>query len=219
MEKYKIIYEDSFLYVIWKASGLPVQSARACVPDLMSMLRNRLLEKGVNAPYLAPVNRLDQPVEGLLLVAAEEGAAADLSRQAAGHIHMEKWYQALVCGKPAEKKGKLVDYLRKDGRTNTSRVVSEGTKDAKRCELSYEVQEEQGETSLLRIRLLSGMHHPTLLQLAHPGMPNACDRQYCWAYDGHRQLCLCACETAFVHPHTEERMRFRVAPSFLDDRK
>ena len=89
MEKYRVLYEDRELYVLWKASGTAVQSARASVPDIMSMLRNERLERGDRNPYLGLVNRLDQPVEGLFLVAKTEQAAADLSRQIRDHVHME----------------------------------------------------------------------------------------------------------------------------------
>lgn len=138
MKKYEILYRDEDLCIIHKRAGLAVQSARASVPDLMSMLRNDLLEEGMKNPYLGLVNRLDQPVEGILLVAFNEKAAADLSRQVADHIHMEKWYQALVCGKPSAKSGTLVDYLLKDARNNLSKVVPEGTRGSKRSELTYE---------------------------------------------------------------------------------
>lgn len=144
MKKYEILYRDEDLCVIHKRAGLAVQSARASVPDLMSMLRNDLLEEGMKNPYLGLVNRLDQPVEGILLVAFNEKAAADLSRQVADHIHMEKWYQALVCGKPSAKSGTLVDYLLKDARNNLSKVVPEGTRGSKRSELTYEVLESWG---------------------------------------------------------------------------
>lgn len=217
MEKYKIIYEDRFLCVIWKAAGIPVQSSRISVPDIMNLLRNEYLERGVEDPYLALINRLDQPVEGLFLAAKEERAAAELSRQASGHLHMEKWYQALVCGKLSEEKGVLVDYLLKDGRTNTSKVVRPGTKGAKKCELSYEVLKEREGRSLLKIRLLTGRHHQIRVQLAHAGVPIAGDRKYGKADADTGQLCLSACELHFVHPNTKEKMRFAIEPTFLTD--
>ena len=68
MERYKILYEDQDVLVIHKYPGLAVQSARSMTPDLVSMLRNRALEQGEAKPYLGLVNRLDQPVEGILLV-------------------------------------------------------------------------------------------------------------------------------------------------------
>ena len=91
MERYKILYEDQDVLVIHKYPGLAVQSARSMTPDLVSMLRNRALEQGETKPYLGLVNRLDQPVEGILLVGKNENAAAELSRQVSDHIHMEKW--------------------------------------------------------------------------------------------------------------------------------
>ncbi len=211
MKKYEILYRDEDLCVIHKRAGLAVQSARASVPDLMSMLRNEFLAEGIRNPYLGLVNRLDQPVEGILLIALNEKAAADLSRQVADHIHMEKWYQALVCGKPSEKSGTLVDYLLKDGRTNISRVVPEGTKGSKRSELKYEVLESWEDKSLLKIRLLTGRHHQIRVQLAHAGIPIVGDAKYGTAGG---QLCLCSFKTAFRHPRTGKRMEFEVKPEF-----
>ena len=211
MKKYEILYRDEDVCVIHKGAGLAVQSARASVPDLMSMLRNYLLEEGIRNPYLGLVNRLDQPVEGILLVALNEKAAADLSRQVADHIHMEKWYQALVCGKPARESGTLVDYLLKDAKTNSSRVVPEGTKGSRRSELSYEVLASGEEQSLLKIRLLTGRHHQIRVQLSHAGMPIVGDAKY---GTGGGKLCLCSFKTSFRHPRTGERMEFEVKPDF-----
>lgn len=211
MKKYEILYRDEDLCVIHKRAGLAVQSARASVPDLVSMLRNEFLAEGIRNPWLGLVNRLDQPVEGILLIALNEKAAADLSRQVADHIHMEKWYQALVCGKPSEKSGTLVDYLLKDGRTNMSRVVPEGTKGSKRSELRYEVLESWEDKSLLQIRLLTGRHHQIRVQLAHAGMPIVGDAKYGTAGG---QLCLCSFKTAFRHPRTGKQMEFEVKPEF-----
>ena len=188
-----------------------MQSARASVPDLMSMLRNDLLEEGIKNPYLGLVNRLDQPVEGILLVAFNEKAAADLSRQVADHIHMEKWYQALVCGKPSAESGTLVDYLLKDARNNLSKVVPEGTRGSKRSELIYEVLESWEDQTLLKIRLLTGRHHQIRVQLSHAGMPIVGDAKY---GKGGGQLCLCSFKTSFRHPRTGRQMTYEVKPEF-----
>ena len=77
---------------------------------------------------------------------------------------MEKWYQALVCGKPSAKSGTLVDYLLKDARNNLSKVVPEGTRGSKRSELTYEVLESWEDQTLLKIRLLTGRHHQIRVQ-------------------------------------------------------
>ena len=68
-----IIYEDKDILVCRKPAGLPTQSARVSVPDLVSELKSYLAEKNEN--YLAVVHRLDQPVEGLLVFAKNKKAA------------------------------------------------------------------------------------------------------------------------------------------------
>lgn len=214
MKKYRILYEDKDVFVIYKPSGLAVQSARPSVPDVMSMLRNELLERGKKDVNLRLVNRLDQPVEGIFLVAGSEKAAADLSRQVQDHIRMEKWYQALVCGKLPQKEGVLVDYLIKDGRTNTSRVVFKGTKEGKRSELHYRVLQEWEDRTLLEIQLLTGRHHQIRVQLAHAGVPIVGDTKYGKSDGDSRQLCLCSFKTTFLHPRTKKEMTFEVKPTF-----
>lgn len=214
MKKYRILYEDQDLFVLYKPPGLAVQSARPSVPDVMSQLRGDLLLRGEAVTELHLINRLDQPVEGIFLVARDERAAAELGRQVQDHVHMEKWYRAVVCGKLPQKEGALVDYLVKDSRTNTSCVVSEGTKGAKRSELRYQVLQEWENRSLLEIRLLTGRHHQIRVQLAHAGVPIAGDTKYGKADGDFRQLCLCSFKIAFVHPRTKKPMSFQVEPTF-----
>lgn len=214
MKKYKILYEDKDVFVLWKPSGLPVQSARPSVPDVMSRLANELRERGIQRPQLYLINRLDQPVEGIFLVAGNEQAAAELNRQIQDHTRMEKWYRALVCGKLPEKEGCLVDYLVKDGRSNTSRVAAKGTRDAKRSELRYRVIQEWENQSLLEIQLLTGRHHQIRVQLAHAGVPIVGDTKYGRPAEGFQQLALCSFRTTFVHPRTKKKMTFQVEPTF-----
>ena len=214
-ERYRILYEDRDVLVVYKVAGVAVQSARVTVPDVMSMLEGELVKREGRRPYLGLANRLDQPVEGIFLVGRSARAAAELSRQVGAHEEMEKWYQAVVWGRMPEKRGKLVDDLLKDGRRNVSLVVPKGTRGAKRCELFYEVLKEEEGKSLLRIRLLTGRHHQIRVQLSHAGVPIVGDKKY-GREDRAGRLCLCACEVAFVHPGNGERMCFRVEPSFLE---
>ena len=71
-----IQYEDKELLVIYKPAGLATQSARVTSPDLVSSVMRHI--KG--APVYV-VHRLDQPVEGLLVLAKTKQAAAGLSKQ------------------------------------------------------------------------------------------------------------------------------------------
>ena len=88
----EILYEDKSIMVVRKPAGLAVQSAGIGQPDVVSELKSYLAKlpgagrPGKGEPYLGIVQRLDQPVEGILLVGKNEKAAAELSRQVSDHI-------------------------------------------------------------------------------------------------------------------------------------
>lgn len=82
-------------------------------------------------------------------------AAADLSRQVQTKM-ADKFYYAVTDGVPEQKKGTLEDYLLRDGKTNTSKVVSKSTEGAKSARLDYEVTAQNKTNAILRIRLDTG---------------------------------------------------------------
>lgn len=204
-----ILYEDTMVLVVRKPSGTAVQTKSFGQKDMESLLKNYLAGKGASG-YLGIVHRLDQPVEGVMVFAKTPKAAASLSAQAAG-TDMEKEYLAVVCGVPKEIKAELKDYLLKDGRTNTSRVVPKGTKGAKEAVLTYEMLGTEAAHSLVRVKLKTGRHHQIRVQMAHAGMPLCGDSKYNPG-DGFRQVGLCAYRLTFAHPGSGKRMTFSVRP-------
>lgn len=134
----EIIYEDREIVVCHKMPGIPVQTAKTGQQDMVSMLRNYFAGKKEPTDIFI-VHRLDQPVEGVMVFARTKAAAAALSRQVQ-EKSMDKYYLALAEGNFAEPSGVLKDYLLRDGKTNTSKVVPKGTKGAKEAKLFYEVK-------------------------------------------------------------------------------
>ena len=55
------------------------------------------------------------------------------------YTHLEKWYQAVICGKPVDNNGTYVDYLKQDKKNNCSRIVDKSDPESKRAELEYKV--------------------------------------------------------------------------------
>ena len=174
-----IVYEDDDICVCHKPSGVLTQSDRGFSQDMVSVLMTYERKKGNRAPFIAPVNRLDRPVEGLVLYAKNSKAAAALTRQIT-QGEVDKCYYAVV--KVTDRKGMenvqkvlgdrtvitLENYLLKDSRTNMSRVVPEGTDSAKKAVLEYQVLgvEAGGELALLRVKLHTGRHHQIRVQLS-----------------------------------------------------
>lgn len=134
-----IIFEDKDILVCHKAAGIAVQNARIGAADMESSLKNYLALKNTETvPYLGVVHRLDQPVEGVLVFAKNKKAAAGLTRQiTTGNIVKE--YLAVTDRMSEKRQGRLEDYLIKNGRTNTSEVVTSKTSGAKKAVLDYEV--------------------------------------------------------------------------------
>lgn len=208
-----ILYEDEELVVIHKPAGLPSQTKRLGQKDAASLLKNYLAEKG-ETPYAAFINRLDQPVEGILLAAKTKDAAASLSAQLARH-EIEKYYRAVVfCGngRPLTEgmEEELADYLKKDGKTNMSFVVKKEESGAKRAVLQYRVLRVKDDLAELSIRLMTGRHHQIRVQMAHAGLPIEGDRKYGRCGEGN--IALCAAGLSFCHPKTGKKIEVGTEP-------
>lgn len=208
---FQIIYEDESLIVCRKPAGVAVQTKKLGQADMESLLKNYRADKG-EPPYIGVVHRLDQPVEGVMVFAKTKETAAALSRQIAAKL-ADKCYYAVVEGMPEKQRKTLVDYLVRDGRTNTSSVVMRGTPEAKRAELSYEVAEQDGKRAVLRIRLETGRHHQIRVQLAHAGLPIVGDRKYNFKENiapSGGGLMLCSYKIGFKHPKTHKNLVFEI---------
>lgn len=207
-----ILYEDDAILVCHKPAGIATQSSRIGQMDLVSMVANYRSRKG-EEPYVGLVHRLDQPVEGVMVFGKTKKATGALSAQVSSR-QIVKQYYALVEGCPKEEEGQLTDYLLKDGRTNTSRVVKEKDPAAKKACLSYRVVRRLEKQSLLLITLHTGRHHQIRVQLAHAGFPVTGDRKYGHLQEGasYMPLGLCSCRLSFCHPETGKMMEFAIHP-------
>jgi 23S rRNA pseudouridine1911/1915/1917 synthase len=212
----KILFEDEQIMVVKKDAGIPVQAGKLRMMDLQGLIKNELYKRNRKGgePYLGLIHRLDQPVEGVMVFAKTPFAAGSLSEQVTDG-RMKKHYLALLCGKPETDEGTLVDYLVKDGRTNTSSVAKAGEKDAKRSELNYKVLKRSEETTLVEVELITGRHHQIRVQMANAGWPLYGDTKYNPAFQEtkeHVQTALCAYQLSFVHPKSKKVMEFSIEP-------
>jgi 23S rRNA pseudouridine1911/1915/1917 synthase len=211
-----IIYEDDNVIVVHKPSGVATQTANIGQPDIVSKLKSYRKQKGEDA-YIGVVHRLDQPVEGLLVFAKTSKAAANLTAQL-NNGTLKKSYTALVDGDiPVGVVVELTDYLIKDTRTNLSKVVAKGTKDAKEARLRYECVENHGEYSKVRVEIYSGRHHQIRVQMSNVGYPLLGDMKYGNAHStkisetlGIRNVSLYADRLFFNSPATGEGKYFEL---------
>ena len=203
-----ILYEDKQILVCRKHAGMAVQSARIGQMDMESALKNYL--KG---GFVGIVQRLDQPVEGVLVFGKSSKATAALNRQQQDG-RMKKKYLAAFTGNPREG-NKLEDILVKDSKTNMSRVVPEGTPQGKRSVLYYKILKVTGTVGLAEITLQTGRHHQIRVQMSHHGMPLWADGKYnphLSEEEKGQNIGLCAYNLEFEHPVTGKNLKFQIEP-------
>lgn len=223
----KIIYEDNHIIIVHKPAGLATQTSHIGQQDVVSELKNYLAKIGQSVdgkrtseqPYLGIIHRLDQPVEGLLVFAKTKEAAAKLTKQlSAGTLN--KQYYAVICGKPSEISGRLVDYLIKEG--NTGRIGQSEEAEAKKAILQYQIIKViNKDCSLADIYIETGRFHQIRLQMSHAGCPILGDLKYGSEVSielsrkyGVKNVALYAYSIQLQHPMTGKKLEYSFQPEF-----
>lgn len=223
MSNLQIIHEDNDIIVCYKPSGVATQTKRLGQQDMVSLLKNYRAKKK-EPPYIGVVHRLDQPVEGIMVFAKNEKAAASLSKQVADRS-IGKYYYAIgqiSDGQAAVQQAEptvLTDYMTFDARTNVGRILPQKPdaaqlkkdKNIKKAELEYTVTDVKDMLVCMDIKLHTGRHHQIRLQMAHAGMPLVGDSKYGVAEKG-QQLALCSYRLEFTHPTSGRALDFEIAP-------
>ena len=210
----KVLYEDNHIIVVEKPVNIPSQGDKTGDMDMLTIIKKYLKEK-YNKPgevYLGLVHRLDRPTGGVMVFAKTSKAAGRLSEQVRDK-KMHKKYLCIVDGKLDKEKDKLTDFLLKNEKTNTSKVVKEGTKNSKEAVLDYEVikYNEEINLSVVKVNLHTGRHHQIRLQFSSRGHSLYGDQKYGTRGRG-KQLALWAYYLSFEHPTKKELMEFEDYP-------
>lgn len=209
MKEIKYIYEDHHIIVCHKPAGVATEGAGVGTMDVVSTVRNYLARKQREVggkdrglPYVATVSRLDQPVEGVLVLAKTKAAATSLSAQIKEKT-TDKYYYALCYGSIPGGEGHLKNNLARNNHNGNAVVLSDAEtatlKDfkvtrgngekleimglgIKNAELDYKVIARgtlgDRDVTLLEVKLLTGRYHQIRAQLANFGFPILGDQKY-----------------------------------------
>lgn len=217
MEALDIIYEDEVILVCYKPAGIATQTNRLGQQDMVSLLRNYRARKREDS-YIGVVHRLDQPVEGIMVFAKTNKAAAFLSDQVGKRTIGKKYFAVCKKADHVNFEGIRKDYLLFDKKTNHTKVVPAGTKNAKEAKLEYRIVYENEQYSMFDITLHTGRHHQIRVQFANMGCPLFGDMKYgsseqdCEKVGRNMQLALCSYQLSFVHPTTKKNVEYRIEP-------
>ena len=215
----KILFEDDDLTVINKPAGLTVhpgagQREHTLVNALLSYCTTLSGIGGKERPGI--VHRLDKETSGCLVVAKNDIAHRELSKQFAART-VEKIDLALVAGKLRKAAG-IID--EKIGRHPVHRQrMSVSARRGRAAKTEYRVISSSDEGSLIECRLHSGRTHQIRVHLHHLGHPVLGDKIYAprFAKNFPRQM-LHAWKLGFRHPRTGEWKNFEAPlPSDFND--
>ena len=214
-----VLYEDNHIIVVAKPCNVPVQSDQSGDTDLLTMVKQYVKEK-YNKPgevFIGLVHRLDRPAGGIVVFARNSKSAARLSQQVRTH-DMQRVYYAVVRGVPAQKEGRVENYLLKNTETNTVSIVPQATEGAKFARLDYKVLQiirdpKDGVLSLVQVQLQTGRSHQIRVQMAGLGCPLWGDQRYGAEVNRKgQQLALWAVKLTLMHPTLKDRRVFVCYP-------
>lgn len=237
-EKIRILYEDEYLCVISKPSGLlsvpyPGSKARTAQSLLEEMMRKTGTFKSSHRPFV--VHRLDRDTSGIMMFALTQAAQKKIMDS--WHTMVtERLYRA-VAENPRSKSlflpdAGLIDDDLAFNSHNIGFVPKEGDKPKHHGEKGsvYERHLEgtgdnlhfktvparthykillRGPThTLFELSLDTGKKNQIRAHLASKSYPLAGDENYRARTDKFNRLCLHACTLEFVHPYTGKKMKF-----------
>ncbi|MFZ1783945.1 MAG: RluA family pseudouridine synthase [Ferruginibacter sp.] len=170
MKKYSpdIIFENDSFVAVNKPAGL------LSIPDREQSqisLKDLLLEKYGS---IFTVHRLDRDTSGIIIFAKTDAAHKYFS-QLFEERKIEKYYQGLVHGIPANKKGTIDAPIAEHGVQRGLYIVH---RRGKPSVTDYEVIQEHKYFSLVQFQLHTGRTHQIRVHCQNIGHPLACDELY-----------------------------------------
>ena len=167
-----IVYEDEFLLVVDKPSGMTAHASNF-LPNTPTVAGALAFQKGESSIFHV-VNRLDKGTTGLMAV-AKSGYVHDLLRKRLHTPDFYREYRGVCVGCPEPPSGTIDLPIGRDGSSAIRRCVRP---DGAPSVSHYEVLESAGNLSLLRLVPETGRTHQLRLHMAAIGHPLAGD----WLY-------------------------------------
>src|SRR5262245_42975900 len=205
-----ILYEDDDLIVINKAAGMTVhpgagQHEHTLVNALLHHCSTLSGIGGKERPGI--VHRLDKETSGCLVVAKNDLAHRELSKQFTSRT-VEKIYLALVAGKLRQAKGMIENKI---GRHPVHRQrMSVSSPRGRVAKTEYHVLHSSEQVSLIECKLHSGRTHQILAHLHHLSNPVLGDKIYAPRFaNGFPRQMLHAWKLGFRHARTGQWKMFQ----------
>ncbi len=209
----QVLHEDNHIIVVNKRVGDIVQGDKTGDKPLSEVVKEFIKDK-YNKPgevFLGVVHRLDRPTTGIVVFARTSKALSRMN-ELFSNRETQKTYWAIVKNKPENSEEKLVHYIKRNEKNNTSKAHTREVPDSKLASLDYKMIKELNNYFALEINLHTGRHHQIRAQLSAIGCPIKGDLKY--GFDRSNPdggIHLHARKLVFVHPVSKEKIEI-VAP-------
>lgn len=210
----QILHEDNHLIVVNKRVSDIVQGDKTGDKPLSDVVKEYIKDK-YNKPgevFLGVVHRLDRPTTGIVVFTRTSKALTRMN-ELFSNRETQKTYWCIVKNKPANSVDKLVHYIKRNEKNNTSKAHLKEVPDSKLASLDYKIIQELNNYFALEINLHTGRHHQIRAQLSAIGSPIKGDLKY--GFDRSNPdggIHLHARKLVFIHPVTKENIEI-IAPT------
>lgn len=201
--KINILYEDEYLLILDKKSGISVHPSSSHYLDSLSNGVKYYFEENNIQRKIRPVNRLDKNTSGIVIFSKSDYIQECLVKQMQNNI-FKKYYIAILEGKLDNKEGNIsAPISRKEG----SIIEREVSLSGKEAITHYKVLKETDKYSEVEFLLETGRTHQIRVHCKYIGHTIVGDELYGGKIISNlnRHL-LHAYKINFVHPITKENM-------------
>jgi len=208
-----VIFEDEDLLVVNKpAHLLSVATDRLEVDTLHSRGVDYLRFSNPKA-WCFIVHRLDKETSGVMVLAKNKSAKEYLQEQF-GDRQVHRLYLALVEGAANVKQGTVSTWLMEDKFLNVKAVNSKHPK-GKEAISHYQILKENEDNSLVEVEIETGRRHQIRMAMQYLSTPVVGDELHGAETDPYHRVCLHAHSLEFLHPSTDDPVRFEATPPRL----
>lgn len=200
----KLVYEDRFLAVVEKSSGILSMQAGARKYSVKQVLDEYFARQRFKSTAHL-VHRLDRDTSGLMMYAKDTGVQQILENRWT-ELVTDRRYVAVACGRVERASGTVASWL-KDNKAYVT-YSSPTDNGGKYAVTHFKTLKRSARYSLLEMQLETGRKNQIRVHLNDLGHPVAGDRKYGNGDDPIGRLALHAFRLNFFHPVTGEEMRF-----------
>ena len=201
----KILFEDKWMVVIEKASGLlSVANENSRENNAFNIMRDYVRHSNPESDIFV-CHRLDQFTSGILVFSKDQEMMLEMRSNWDFYVKERKYICVTECV-PSRSEDTIESFLAQNDRMQ---VFSTPDEEKGRLAIThYRVLQSRGRYALVDVEIFTGKKNQIRVHMAEMGCPIAGDLKYGAETNPARRLMLHNYRLSFIHPVTGELMRF-----------